>query len=268
MIQVFVESVGLLGPGLAGWEASRPVLQGAAPYVAADVALPPPEILPAAERRRTGLSVRLALRAGLEALEHSARRNEAVASVFTSSGGDGQVIHEICQSLASADRQVSPTRFHNSVHNAPAGYWSIALRSHAPSTSLCCYDWSFAAGLLEACTQCVTEAQPVLLISYDLPYPEPLHHLRQVAGTMGVALLLAPHAGVNACARLELRIEAQTLPSARMQQPVFEALRTGNPTGRALPLLQALAGPTTATVVLEYLNGGALVINVTRDEMP
>jgi Beta-ketoacyl synthase, N-terminal domain len=264
---VFVESVGLLGPGLAGWEASRPVLQGAAAHVEDDVALPPPELLPAAERRRTGLPVRLALRAGLDALERSARRNEAVPSVFTSSGADGQVIHDICVSLASAERQVSPTRFHNSVHNAPAGYWSIALRSHAPSTSLCCYDWSFAAGLVEACTQCIGDAQPVLLVSYDLPYPEPLHHSRPVTGTLGVALLLAPDATGGALARLDLSIEANGPVVTRAEPPALEALRTGNPTGRALPLLQNLAGPRAGTVVLEYLNGG-LVINVTHDGLP
>jgi hypothetical protein len=114
-----------------------------------------------------------------------------LASVFASSGGDGQILHELLEALASAERQVSPTRFHNSVHNAPAGYWSIALRSHAPSTSLCCYDWSFAAGLLEAGAQCVTDGVSVLLVSYELPYPEPLHAPEIVLGILGLARLLA-----------------------------------------------------------------------------
>ena len=42
---------------------------------------------------------------------------------------NGQVIHEICEALATDEREVSPTRFHNSVHNASAGYWGIATRS-------------------------------------------------------------------------------------------------------------------------------------------
>mgnify|MGYP002075717815 CR=1 FL=1 len=43
----------------------------------------------------------------------------------------------LCQKIgvsvfASDDRLISPTRFHNSVHNAPSGYWSIAARSTRP----------------------------------------------------------------------------------------------------------------------------------------
>lgn len=261
-MQVFVESVGLLGPGLGGWSASRAVLLGATPYAPGEVLLPAPAALPAAERRRTGLPVRLALDVGLDALAHSTRRDEALASVFTSSGGDGQVLHEICQALASVERQVSPTRFHNSVHNAPAGYWSIALRSHAPSTSLCCYDWSFAAGLLEAGAHCVTEGVPVLLVSYDLPYPETLHARRPVVGTLGTALLLAPEPAPEALARIELQIEARAAAPSSMESHGLETLRAGNPTGRALPLLRALAGPAATTIMLEYVSGNTLTVEV------
>jgi hypothetical protein len=257
-MRFFVESVGLLGPGLSGWSASRPVLVGAAPYVATEVVLPAPEALPAAERRRTGLQVRLALKVGLDALSHWTGSSDALASVFASSGGDGEILHEICGALATSERQVSPTRFHNSVHNAPAGYWSIALRSHAPSISICCYDWSFAAGLLEATAQCLAEGAPVLLISYELPYPEPLYATRSVFGTLGTALLLAPQQSAQALARIDLSIQAGATPPTRMHNRELEALRTGNPTGRALPLLRALAGPTAATITLEYANGNSL----------
>jgi hypothetical protein len=262
-MQVFVESVGLLGPGLCGWPASHPILTGVAPYVPGDVLLPPPELLPAAERRRTGLAVKLALNAGLDALVRSVRPHDTLASVFTSSCGEGQAIHDICEALATAERDVSPTRFHNSVHNAPAGYWSIALRSQAPSTSLCCFDWSFIAGLLEACAYCLTEAQPVLLISYDLPYPEPLHAARPITGTLGAALLLAPQATSASFAQLDVRTDVDARAPARMEDPPLEALRSGNPTGRALPLLRALAGPSAATLVLEYLDGNAVSVVVT-----
>lgn len=261
-MQVFVESVGLLGPGLAGWLASRPVLAGTAPYVPSQVLLPPAEALPAVERRRTGLPVKLALGAGLDALGHSVRPPDTVATVFTSSGADGLVNHQICETLAGADRDVSPTQFHNSVHNAPAGYWSIALRTPAPSTSLSCFDWSFVAGLLEACAYCTTEAQPVLLISYDLPYPEPLHTVRPITGTLGAALLLAPEATSHSFARIRVQTEPDARAPTRMDDRALEALRIGNPTGRALPVLGALACPTAATLVLDYLNGGAVTLAV------
>jgi lambda repressor-like predicted transcriptional regulator len=200
---------------------------------------------------------------GLDALARSARPQDTLASVFTSSCGDGQVIHQICEALASPAREVSPTRFHNSVHNAPAGYWSIALRSQAPSTSLCAFDWSFVAGLLEACVYCLTEAEPVLLISYDVPYLEPLHAARPITQPLGAALLLAPQATSASLARLDVQIEAEARAAAHMQDPALERLRSGNPTGRALPLLRALAGPASATLGLEYLDSSAVSVVVT-----
>ena len=261
-MRFFVESVGLLGPGLTSWQASRPVLLGTAPHISADVPLPAPELLPAAERRRTGLPVRLAIAAGLDALGHSPRRGETLASVFTSSGGDGQVVHEICETLASTERQVSPTRFHNSVHNAPAGYWTIALHAHPASTSLCAYDWSFVAGLLEAGAQCVVEHAAVLLVSYDLPYPEPLHSKRPLEGVVGAALLLVPEKTREAFAGIELKIEPRVMAPTKMERTSLEALRAGNPTGRALPLLRALAAPAATTTLLEYLSGSTLLVEV------
>jgi Beta-ketoacyl synthase, N-terminal domain len=260
-MQVFVESVGLLGPGLPSWPASRPILSGLAQYVTGEVMLRAPESLPPAERRRTGAPVKLALGAGLDALARSERSAGSLATVFASSGADGEMIHQICEVLATAERDVSPTRFHNSVHNAPAGYWSIALRSRAPSTSLCCFDWSFAAGLLEACAWSLTEAEPVLLISYDLPYSEPLHAVRPMAGTLGTALLLAPQPTAAGFARLDVRVEGKAGKATQMKDAALEVLRGRNPTGRALPLLSALAGPSTAQLTLDYLDG-ALSISV------
>jgi hypothetical protein len=172
------------------------------------------------------------------------------------------VIQEICRVLASAERYVSPTRFHNSVHNAAAGYWSIALRSNAPSTSLSCNDWSFAAGLLEGCAQCLTAGQPVLLVSYDLPYPEPLQGVRPILGILGAALLLAPKAGTEAFARINLQVKAGIAAPVGMQNQGLEKLRAGNPTGRALPVLQALAGRSACTVELEYVGGNTLIVEI------
>jgi hypothetical protein len=262
-MRALIDAVGLLGPGLGDWAQSVPVLRGAAPYVSAQVQLPPVEALPPAERRRTGPPVRLALSVGLQVL--ASRRLDAadVITVFTSSGGDGQVIHEICVALASPQREVSPTRFHNSVHNAPAGYWGIATRSHASSTSLCAFDWSFAAGLLEACAQAATTAQSVLLVSYDLPYPEPLWQARPVQGVLGIALLLsAAGSKGDAIAALELELTRDMPEPTRMHDPELESLRQHNPTGRGLPLLAAIAAGAAREVALGYL-GGTLTLRVT-----
>jgi hypothetical protein len=261
-MQVFVESVGLIGPGLASWESGRAALHSAASYAPAETILPRLDLLPAAERRRAGLPVKLALAAGLDALSGSPRPAGSLPTVFTSSGGDGQVLHEICQTLATAERQVSPTRFHNSVHNAPAGYWSIATQSREPSISLCAYDWSFAAGLLEAAAQIVTEQETILLMSFDLPYSEPMHSFRPIHGVLGVALLLARDRSERACACLQVELADRAIPPTHCIDAELERLRAHNPTGRALPLLAALTGGTDAPVTLEYVAQRSLHVKV------
>lgn len=262
-MRMYVESAGLLGPGLVGWTQARAVLTGAAPHMPGDVRLTAHSALPPVERRRVCESVKLALSVGMEAVAASGRTPDGIATVFVSSAGDGVVIHEICEALARPEREVSPTRFHNSVHNAPAGYWSIATRSHAPSTSLCAYEWSFAAGLIEAGGQLTTEAEALLLVSYDLPYPAPLSGACPITGVLGAALMLLRERTPSCLAQLELRIEAAPRSATRLQAPSLEALRAGNATGRALPLLQALAAPSEAQVVLDYLGTGSLAVNVT-----
>jgi hypothetical protein len=185
-----------------------------------------------------------------------------VATVFASSGGDGDVINDICTTLAGPDRQVSPTRFHNSVHNAPAGYWSIATHSHHPSTSLCGFDWSFAIGLLEAAAQLQVDRQEILLVGYDAPYPEPLGSIRRVTQPFGAALLFTRHRTGRTIAELDVTIDAQPRPASRMSDAALERLRTGNPCARVLPLLAALAGAQPQRVTLERDAGQTLTLSV------
>jgi hypothetical protein len=187
-----VEGVGLLGPGLSGWDASRAILAGREPYTSAAAVIPAPEALPAVERRRAGKSVKLALAAGMAAAAASGRPAGGLAAVFASSTGDGENLHAICEALASEDRLISPTRFHNSVHNAPSGYWGIATGATQAADSIAAFDASFAAGLLEALGRLAAQpAQPVLLIAYDAPYPEPLHATRPILDAFAVAFVLA-----------------------------------------------------------------------------
>jgi hypothetical protein len=222
--------------------------------------VPAPTLLPPNERRRSGLAVKIALAVGAAALAGSPREAASLDTVFTSSSADGDTCHAICEQLAGDDRLISPTRFHNSVHNAPSGYWSIATRCMAASTSLCGYDASFGAGLLEACALLHAHGKPVLLIAYDAPYPEPLLAKRPVRDAFGVALLLAPQAGAGALARLEVSLD-EGAPD-RLTDPGLEALRRAVPTARSLPLLRLLARREHGSARIEYLGGPQLALQV------
>jgi len=262
-VRLFVESAAVLAPGLAGWAASREVLAGEKTYAAAPLVPLVADLLPPVERRRTGSTVKMALSVGNEALTHAGRSVESVATVFVSSGNDGDVINDILITLAGAERQVSPTRFHNSVHNAPSGYWGIATHSHRPSTSLCAFDWSFAIGLMEAATQLHADRPEVLLIAYDMPYPMPFGALRRVNQPFGTALLLTRSRTQRTLAALELTLDAKARAISRMEDAGLEQLRAGNPCARALPLLAALARGQPDTITLERNAGQTLSLAVT-----
>jgi hypothetical protein len=255
-----IQGLGLLGPGLTDWSAARAVLNEESPYVALRTVLPLPDILPPAERRRAGRIIKIALALGAEAVAHAQADAGTLPTVFTSSGGDGDNCHEICVALASSERLISPTRFHNSVHNAASGYWTIAHGCTAASTSLCAGDASFAAGLLEALAQLACGAPAVLLLAYDADYPQPLRAKRPIPDVFGVALLLTP---ADSAARLpRLRLGLSSAPAATMANAELESLRRSIPAARSLPLLERLAQRRDGTVLLDYLQRARLAVEV------
>jgi len=258
MMQVAVIGVGIAGPGLEGWAATQPILAGLTEYRAAPISRAIPDMLSAAERRRSSPSVRLAIMAAQGALVAGGLRGDEIATVFASSDGDGAITQEICESLAGAAREVSPTSFHNSVHNAPAGYWSIATRSRLASTTVCAYDMSFAAGLIEAAASVTVEQQPVMLIASDLPFPAPLHTIRPVEESFAAALLLSPPTAGRSFMRWQIHLEPRRTVTA-FPEEMPQGLRS-NPAARCLPLLAVLAKRTAETVALEYSDDSNLVV--------
>lgn len=252
MIEVCLESIGLIAPGLPGWRPSIPVLRGEAPFE--PTPLPPlkPAMLKPNERRRTTATIKLALAVSEDALKQRPQADELL-SVFTSSYGDLDVIHNICRALTLDERPVSPTHFHNSVHNAPAGYWSIAAGYQQASSSIAGLDGSFAAGLLEAAILCKSEGKSVLLIAYDLPSPEPLNQVIKSDAIFATALLISPPMSkTDKLASLRLQI-TRDLTKNRMQDSQMEQLRVSAPAARSLPLLTALARNENAHLKLPYL---------------
>jgi hypothetical protein len=182
---------------------------------------------------------------------HAGADASTLATVFTASGADGHNCHALCEQLASDDRQISPTRFHNSVHNAAAGYWGIATGSMAPCQVISAFDASFGAGLLDALAQVVCEDRSVLLIAYDSEYPEPLHAQRSIPDCGGVALLLGVRRSATSLA--SIRVAPSMGTTDVLAAPGLEALRRQIPALRALPLLQRLANAQAGTVCLDCL---------------
>lgn len=260
-LSAYIEGIGLLGPGLNDWPSAQAILLGQQTYQPSRTVLPPPALLPAAERRRSGAIVKLTLAVGLEAITAAEQEADKLTSVFSLSGGDGENCHAICEMLASSDRAISPTRFHNSVHNAAAGYWGIATGAMTNASVLSAFDASFGSGLLEAMAQVVADHTRTLLFACDTPYPEPLHSARPITDALGIALVLAPERSKHALAHISVALTDAT--AHPLDDSALESLRLGIPAARGLPLLRAIALKQSTHIVLDYLDNCRLAVTVT-----
>lgn len=261
ILSAYIEGIGLLGPGFSDWPTAQPVLTGQQPYQPSRTVLPVPTLLPAAERRRSGAIVKVTLATGLEAVMAAGQDAATLPCVFSASGGDGENCHAICDMLATDDRAISPTRFHNSVHNAAAGYWGIATGAMTNASVLCAFDASFGAGLLEAVTQVAVDDARTLLLACDTQYPEPLHSARPITDTFGIALVLAPQRTAHSLA--QIRVTLTDDPAQPLDDDALESLRLGIPAARGLPLLRAIALRQDTRLVLAYLDTQRLAVEVT-----
>jgi hypothetical protein len=249
-LHVTIAGVGVLGPGFSDWEQAATLLRTPNDWIAAAATMvPAPARLPGTERRRAGVGVKAAIVVADQACAMAGVAVDTVATVFTSASGDPETCHAMCEALAKPERLLSPTRFTNSVHNAPAGYWHIAAQSRQASTSLAAYDASFCAGLLEAAAQCCSSRRAVLLVACDIPYPAPLRALRPLPDVFACALLLAPQ-GSPAAWPLALSTAARNDPT-HCGTAELDALRGSIPAARVLPLLEALARDESCELVLD-----------------
>jgi hypothetical protein len=262
MSAICVYGIGVAGPGLPDWPGTRDVLLNRAAYDASQRPTLKSNLLPPTERRRSTEVINLALHVGEEALARAGGDAANVRTVFASSGGDSLILHRICETLATPERLVSPTQFHNSVHNAAAGYWHIGMHSRAASTALSSYDDSFASGLLETVAWLDDDPAPVLLVAYDVPAPPPLFAARPLSAAFGLALLLGRDPARPHVATLNVRLLDARPETEPLLNPALEPLRSGNPAARALPLLQALASGSDVRVALPYFDDAGLEIPV------
>ena len=268
MLNVYIKSIGILAPGIKHWDDMLKALTIAGHYQAEPLAKKLDTLLPANERRRATRITQLALYAAQQACINL---NPAQClQVFSSSNGDLTTFHRISQALALPGRPVSPTLFHNSVHNAPAGYWSIATQSQTASTSITAYSDSFAAGLLEAAVQlnCSDNIynRDCLLVCYDEIPPSPFQPQIAITEEFACALVLSQKPE-NTLAQLTITIADGTQAATKLSLPALEMLRMANPQANALPILEALAQKNNTEIILPYFSQGLKIqlINLSHD---
>lgn len=258
---VFVQALGWWSPDGPDWPRAAAALRGEAVAPAAGPRRPAPTLLPANERRRAPDAVLMALQVAEEACAAAGADPATVPSVFASAYGDLAIVDALCRTLAGDPLLLSPMRFHHSVHNAASGYWAIGARNPEASTALAAGAHSFAAGWLEAATQCIADQRAVLLVGCDTEAMGPLQSVNASRGLLAVAMLLAP-----APRRVQDRAIAWRLqPGAHAAPPLRSAAARAlqaNAMADALPLYEALADSRSTALTLPLSASIALALEL------
>lgn len=266
MISVFVSAPSLITEGIEDWATASAIFSGEKEYTPEPVTKYKPTLLPPNERRRATAMIRLAFHACEQTIADSNYSGDQLASVFASSGGDDDVVDQICLTLLQEDRPVSPIQFHNSVHNSASGYWSIATKSHLPAQSVSTGGATFIEGLIEAMTFVALENKPLLFVAYEQPAPEPLFVGREVQKPFGFSLILAPETSGNTLAKIDLSLDTGNKmqgshQETKLENETLEQLRLQSPAAKSLTLANALIQKNKQALIFNRSNGGVATVN-------
>ena len=242
---VYVDAIGLSAPGLKNWKSSINILSGGINYSATKVDFLKPKILPSNERRRTTQLIRLAFNSCEQILEQIGTEKLQIASIFSSSGGDYEILDKNCKVLSTHTNNISPTYFHNSVHNATAGYWSLALKNTKTYTSLSAGEYTFAISFLEAVNHLIIDNEPVFLCVFDMFTTPPMYYNNPVENPFSAAFKFSPKVTEDSFVKLTYNTGSMGTPT-RCQNPSIEKLKQDNPSARSLILLEAIAMVTNS----------------------
>lgn len=261
VLDISVTGIGAFMPGAPDWSSLRRVLLGETTLATDAPAKPVANRLPAAERRRAPDGVRLAAEVAEQACAMADIDPATLPCVFASTHGEVGITDYVCATLATAPHEMSPTKFHNSVLNAPAGYWTIATGCTAASNAVSAHHRTVGAALLEAVAFACAEDTPVLFAHCDVASAGPLVEMMHTHMLFGIALVLTPR---NEGTRLRLTLQsADADPSIPDPVLALHAVADDNPANaQALALLAGLAQPRKHRVALPLSNGLCLDMEI------
>lgn len=235
---------------------------------------PKPEIIPANERRRAPLPVRLAVETSSQACDNAGLNPAELGCVFVSGLGDTQLTDYMCKVLAGENKALSPTKFHNSVHNAAAGYWTISAGCMQAANSIAGFEQSVPLTLMESLIQADAEQRPILMTFYDAPVSPVLKSILKNEHAFSVSVIIAPTSikqeltsklngelAENTPAHFSATVEPKSCewPTRNWVEPLNQCYHT-NPVARVLPLIELLACPTNQPVSMPVSIDSTLTI--------
>ena len=264
-MRVFVQGISVWAPKLPNWQTARAVIRGEAALPEIGAKRPTGTLLAANERRRAPDTVLLALEVAAAACADAQLNPKILPSIFACTHGDLTVCDAMSTTLAASPELVSPIKFHNSVHNAAVGYWTIATDAIEASTALSASNETFAEGLLEAAVYALSEQRPVLFVAYDIQVVGGLASVTKSDGLFGVALVIAPEANDHTKSSLDIEL-VDLSASTVTETPTSpaEAAVSGNALARMLPALERIALGDAQPLVLPLARHRGLSLAVTE----
>jgi hypothetical protein len=232
--RAFVSGLGLCVPrhsGAVTWQAAFP-----------DVALSEAtgELLPPALRRRASSLARMAAAVAGQAAHQASVDLSRVPIILGSAYGEIVVAVEMMREFDGPTALPSPTRFHNSVHNAAAAYLSIATGNRGFSTALAAGTATPAVVVFEAVALLGECGGDALLVLLDEPPPSPFERaepypaaavafcLSSRSGPQSLAALSEPRRGSTTRADLPDGLERHPCAGAFALLAAVASLRSGN----------------------------------------
>jgi 3-oxoacyl-(acyl-carrier-protein) synthase len=200
MTPLLITGIGICATGMANWTQGDPLLLSTALPVLEPLPRLAPDCLPPVERRRCERHHQTRVSAAVQAVQDlSTKTSRNCPRSSARRTAMAKCLPACWPRCAQPQVSLSPTLFHNSVFNAPSGYWSIGSRSRVPSITVSAGAASFVAGLMEAHSQVCATGAAVLYVAYDAPFPAALASFARSVEPFACALRLEPIANASAC---------------------------------------------------------------------
>ena len=242
MRPVYVRDVGFWSPGYASGDAwCRAEFDDT-------VESPDAELLSGALRRRATALTRMSIEVFAQATRTADSLRTDVRSIWATSHGEHTTAIRILGMMQRGEGKLSPTHFHNSVHNAASGYASIATQNHTASTTLSGGTELVSAALLEAMCHLETAAGEIVLVLADEPLQVPFERSNATSPlAMAFCFSSDPRGAVAVLSNLRTDAVARVKPHDHFGRLYIAA---------ALPLFEHVVLRRPGTVALELEGDG------------
>jgi len=185
---------------------SNRIVSGQWDSIPDQIALPKSNLIPSRMKRRMSRLTQMAVESTYQARE-GLQSFADIPLIVGSSNGEINTIGKIMLEIFDDPALLSPTQFHNSVHNTAPGYWCILSKLHHSAETVSSGELTFEFTIIDALTKlnllydCIQIT--ICDAKIDIPkWADPSHSsidfcgsfiLRQEPSTSGLATILEAH---------------------------------------------------------------------------